>query len=624
LLNRSPIVVSRRVIDIVRWRRHPDPDRSHVTLAVTAGALLCWGALVAALDGRLSADGVVAGSAVIVAVAAAITSIPIALVVATIGWLTAVGFATAPYGNLSGSGRPAAMAAVVMATATALGVGLGATSRGFGITLDDMAASADPAGPARRPSVGDLVGAVGGRRRRLGLVVAALSLVVLTVVLTEVRSDLSFADVLLIYLLDVVAVAVVGGFGPAVLSAAAASVCLNWFFTPPIHTLTIEEPRNLLALLLFVLVAMAVSSVVHIAARRAMLANRSAGEAHALLVLARTVLGTDDTPTAVLEHLHETLGVDAELQERVGSGWVRVASAGAPADISGAVEYAVRRDLRLLVSDPSDDVPGTLLEAGARLAGAALDRERLRTQASQAEALEAGNRMRTALLAAVSHDLRTPLASIKASVSSLRQADVNYSAADEQELLATVEDSADRLDDLIANLLDMSRLQTGALHPFVQPVAIDEVAPLALHGLPGAAAVRLDIPEDLPLLRADAGLLERALANVLSNALRYSPSALPPTLRARVAPDRLVVSVIDHGPGVLAAQRQVMFEPFQRLGDTDTATGIGLGLAVARGFVEAMGGTLSASETPGGGLTMTLDLIIASEPAGATTVNHPT
>jgi two-component system sensor histidine kinase KdpD len=488
-------------------------------------------------------------------------------------------------------------------------VGIGATSRGFGITLEDVSGSnRDP-----RRSLADFVSAVDGRRRRRGIALAAVSLVVLTVVLSALRHDLSLADVLLIYLLDVVGVAVVGGFGPAVLSAAAASLCLNWFFTPPLHTLTIEEPRNLLALLLFVLVAMSVSSVVHVAARRATLAAQSAGEAHEMLILARTVLGANDTPAAVLDHLHNSLGVAAELQERVGTTWVRLAAGGSCDGASTTEEFVVRPDLRLLVDDPSGQVPSALLEAAARLSAAALDRERLRTQASQAEALEAGNRMRTALLAAVSHDLRTPLASIKASISSLRQPDVAYSAADERELLATVEDSADRLDSLITNLLDMSRLQTGALQPFVQPVSVEEVAPLALHGLAGAGTVRLDIPEGLPLLRADAGLLERALANLLSNSLRYSPADRPPTLRARATPQGVSITVVDHGPGVLPGQREAMFAPFQRLGDRDTATGIGLGLAVARGFIEAMGGDLTAHETPGGGLTMTAALPLTAQ-----------
>jgi two-component system sensor histidine kinase KdpD len=490
------------------------------------------------------------------------------------------------------------------------------------MTLDDMVASEAVASDARRPSIPDLVSAVDARRRRLGIVVAVVVLTLLTVVLSGLHSDLSFADELLIYLLAVVAVAVVGGFGPAVLAAAAASLCLNWFFTPPLHTLTIEEPKNLLALVLFILVAMSVSIVVHVAARRATLAARSAGEAHALLGLARTVLGVNDTPSAVLQHLHESLGVDGELQERSGESWVTITTTG-DIDVTTARTFVVRRDLRLRINDHRNAVAPALLEAASRLAAAALDRQRLRTQASQAEALEAGNRMRTALLAAVSHDLRTPLASIKASISSLRQHDIAFSPSDEQELLATIEDSSDRLDGLIANLLDMSRLQTGALQPFVSPVAVEEVAPLALHGLPGAGTVQFDIPEGLPLLRADSGLLERALANLLSNSLRYSPIDRPPMLQARNGPDGLVITIVDHGPGVIASLRGRMFEPFQRLGDHDTGTGIGLGLAVARGFIEAMAGTVTASETPGGGLTMTVQLPTASDPAAMSSRQSP-
>jgi two-component system, OmpR family, sensor histidine kinase KdpD len=589
---------------------------AHLVLPAASAVLLTLGAIAAGLHGGLPADGVLAACAAIVLLAAAVSSPSTTAGVAAIGWLTTIAFSSAPYGVLSAQNRPVGLSAVVLVTSAVIGMGVGATSRGFGITLDDVVDTDDGASEPRRPSITDLVSAVDGRRRRLGIAVAIATLTLLTLVLSGLQHDLNLADDLLIYLLAVVAVAVVGGFGPAVLAAAAASLCLNWFFTPPLHTLTIEEPRNLLALLLFILVAMSVSSVVHVAARRATLAARSAGEAHALLGLARTVLGANDTPGAVLAHLNDSLGVNAELQERVSNRWIRIANSG---DVNPATArtFLVRSDLRLLINDDIDEVAPALLEAASRLAAASLDRERLRTQASQSEALEAGNRMRTALLAAVSHDLRTPLASIKASISSLRQPDVAYSEEDEKELLATVEDSADRLDGLIANLLDMSRLQTGALQPFVQPVAVEEVAPLALHGLPGANTVRLDIPEGLPLLRADAGLLERALANLLSNALRYSPIQRPPMLRARNGPDGVEITVIDHGPGVVATQRQTMFEPFQRLGDHDTATGIGLGLAVARGFTEVMAGTLVASETPGGGLTMTVTLPTASDPAKA-------
>jgi two-component system sensor histidine kinase KdpD len=441
------------------------------------------------------------------------------------------------------------------------------------------------------------------------VVVGVVVLTALTIVQTTVHQDLSLADNLLIYLLAVIAVAVIGGFGPAVAAAVAACLCLNWFFTPPLHTLTIEEPKNLLALLLFILVATSVSSIVHLAARRATLAARSAAEAEAMLALARTVLGPDDTPATVLEHLRSTFGVQSELQERTGHRWLRIASAGRP-DLDHGQVFPVRWDLRLVAESLDPDVTPALLESAARLAAASLDRDRLRTQASQAEALEAGNRMRTALLAAVSHDLRTPLASIKASISSLRQPDVAYSPEDEAELLATVEDSTDRLDGLIANLLDMSRLHSGVVAPRPRPTDLHDLTPLLVRGLDPAqaAALRVEIPTGLPRLDTDPGLLERALANLLANALRYSPPDRPPELCATATGQSVQIRVTDHGPGVPAADRERIFAPFQQLGDRHSGAGVGLGLAVARGFVEAMGGRLVAEGTPGGGLTMLLEL----------------
>lgn len=457
------------------------------------------------------------------------------------------------------------------------------------------------------------VSAVDVRRRILGLSLGAVTLPVLTVLLTGHPLNLSLADELLIYLTAVVAVAVVGGFWPAVAAAVAASLLLNWFFTQPYHTFTINEPDNLLALLLFVVVAIAVSSVVHIAARRAQQADRSNTEAQALSTLAGTVLGHDDSPTAVLRHLEDTLAVGLELSERAGDRWVGVAQAGDRTLIPVAT-LKIRDDLQLTTygSVPAD--AGRLLDAAGNLAAAALDRDRLRTQAAQTEVLAAGNRMRTALLAAVSHDLRTPLASIKASVSSLRQTDVEWSAEDQAVLLENVEDATDRLDTLIANLLDMSRVQTGSLQPFLTAVSVDEIVPLAVRAAADDAGLfELDIPETLPLVSTDAGLIERVVANLLSNAMRYSPDGRPPQIIATAEGSVVQIMVVDHGPGVAPQDRERIFEPFQRLGDRDMTTGVGLGLAVARGFVNAVGGALTASNTDGGGLTMTITLPAASQ-----------
>jgi len=275
----------------------------------------------------------------------------------------------------------------------------------------------------------------------------------------------------------------------------------------------------------------------------------------------------------------------------------------------------VRTDLTLEVAGQPDPIASGLLAGFAAQAAAALDRERLRTQAAQAEALAEGNRMRTALLAAVSHDLRTPLASIKASVSSLRQTDVAWSESDEEALLATIEENADRLDGLIGNLLDMSRLHTGSLQPFLRPITIDEVAPIALRGLDAPANVRFEVPDGLPLVLADPGLLERVLANLFSNALHHSSATRPPALQAHRRGDTVVLEVIDHGPGVPDGLKTEIFEPFRRF--DDRKVGVGLGLAVAKGFTEAMGGAIVAADTPGGGLTVRVTLPVATASAGA-------
>ena len=276
------------------------------------------------------------------------------------------------------------------------------------------------------------------------------------------------------------------------------------------------------------------------------------------------------------------------------------------ANIPGTLRFEVRPDLALEVSGQAASATTSLLAGYTAQAVAALDRARLRTQAAQAEALAEGDRMRTALLRAVSHDLRTPLASIKASVSSLRQTDVHWSAEDEAELLANIEQNADRLDALVGNLLDMSRLQAGSLEPFLRATAVDEVAPVALRGLDDADHLLIVVPDDLPLVRADPGLLERVLANLFSNALRHSPPDLRPMLRAREDGDRVVLDVVDHGAGVPAELKERIFEPFARL--DERSPGVGLGLAVAKGFAEAMGGTIVAVDTPGGGLTVRVTL----------------
>jgi two-component system sensor histidine kinase KdpD len=257
-----------------------------------------------------------------------------------------------------------------------------------------------------------------------------------------------------------------------------------------------------------------------------------------------------------------------------------------------------------------------VLLAFAEQAAVALQQGRLSAQAAEADRLAAGNSMRTALLAAVSHDLRTPLAGIKAASSALRSADLRLTDDDRDELVATVDESADRLTGLVDNLLDMSRLQSGAVSPALHPTDLIAVLSTALTWLdwPQRARVAVHTPDDLPAAQGDPGLLERVVANLVGNATQHAPSGLV-DVRAGVAAGRVELRVVDRGPGVPESDRERVFAPFQRLGDTPAGQGVGLGLAVARGLTEAMGGTLTAEDTPGGGLTMVLSLAPADVPA---------
>jgi signal transduction histidine kinase len=656
-------------------------------LALPAGfaALLAVGAGAAGSNGGLSAGWVLGLAAAIVLAAAAVSETVVAPVLAVIGWLTVVGFSQAPYAQLQLTGAPALTAALVIGGCTVVGLAGGLLLRrlassftlwsvevtgvpqpavdpitglpgdwaDFGqLSPAPAPSSSGPAGPASSPSpasssspasspspaaeatgpdhtrrpgrrhIPDLTGGIGGRRLLSGvLLVGGLPLLTLCLLLGGLHR---LGDDLLVYLVAVVAVAIVGGFWPAVLAAVTASLLVNWYFTPPLHTLTIGDGQSLLALLLFITVAVTVSSVVHLAALRARQAARSTEEAQELLTLAQTVLAGADAPAAVLAHLTTGHGGRAELLERIAGQWIRVAASGAEAAAAAGpgLRAEPRQDLILTATGQSRPLTDRLLNGFAAQAAAALDRDRLRTQAAQAEALAEGNRMRTALLAAVSHDLRTPLASIKASVSTLRQTDVAWTPADEAALLATIERSSDRLDALIGNLLDMSRLTAGSLRPFLRPTAIDEVAPIALRGLDAGTRMQLMMPDDLPLVRTDPGLLERVLANLFANALAYSPAGRDPELHARRDAGSVLLEIADHGPGVPDELKEQMFEAFQRLRDRDGSPaavgGVGLGLAIVRGFLGIMGGSVEAADTAGGGLTMRLRLPAAEdEPAPA-------
>jgi len=487
----------------------------------------------------------------------------------------------------------------------------------------------DPAGPASTSGGAPARRRLTGPRLVAGAALAVVGPFALTGALTALGSRLSLPSQLLLSLALTVVVALVGGLWPALVSAVLGSLLINYFFTPPIHTFTIERPENALALVIFVGVAVAVASVVDLAARRTQEARHSQAEAATLSTLAGAALRGGDGVESLLERLRATFGMStAVLLERADdrSPWTVVASAGSAqepvvavhrhdigtgAGDPAVVEAPVSADLTVQLHGhplPADDQ--RVVQAYAAHIGVVLQRERLTARALAAKRLEEGSAIRTALLAAVSHDLRTPLAGIKAAVSSLRQGDVEWSEADQAALLATIEESADRLDALVANLLDMSRLRTGSVQPQMRAVALEEVVPPALIGVGQADRVVVAVPESLPLVAGDAGLLERVVANLVENAVRHGAGS-PVLLTASALGAQVELRVVDRGPGVADAAKETIFAPFQRLGDAPAGTGVGLGLAVARGFTEATGGRLWAEDTPGGGLTMVLSLPVA-------------
>lgn len=430
------------------------------------------------------------------------------------------------------------------------------------------------------------------------------------------------------YLALTVLCALIGGLWPALTAAVVGSQLLNWFFTPPHHTFTIADPVNVGAVVVFLVVAGGVASVVDTAARRTVQADAATQEADTLTMLNRTLLGSDHDVPALLDLVTRTFAVEsASLFRGAHDSWELVARSGegSPSRPEEATITAGVPPTSLLALRGRDLATHEkrVLEAFAAHVGAVLERQELAARAAEAQLLEEGNRVRTALLAAVSHDLRTPLAGIKAAASSLRSPEVEWSAEDEAELLAAIEDSTDRLHSIVANLLDLSRLQTAGVHPLTREIGLDDVVSTALAGMPHAAGVHVNLPENPPSVVSDPALLERVIANLVENALRHSPGDERVSLSMSRSGDRAQLNVVDHGSGVPDASKERMFEPFQRLGDSDSRGGIGLGLAVAKGLTEAVGGRLTARDTPGGGLTMTIDLPTAAPGADRLAASSP-
>ena len=465
------------------------------------------------------------------------------------------------------------------------------------------------------PTTGELVGhrpLLPASRRVAGWLLAVAGAPLLTVVLLGSREDVGVSSVLLIFLLLVVGVSAIGGTWPALACALGSFLLVNWFFIPPYHTLEIQHEYNAVALFVYVAVAVVVSTLVSLAARRSRQAQRARTEAELIANVAVTMVGSHEPLNDLLGLLRTAFDLEAvALLRASSSAWRVAAHSGTPCPTTPDAGDFVRElddvTVLTLVGASATRIDPHVLDVFAAHVTAALRQETLRAEASEARQLAQANELRAALLTGVSHDLRTPLSSIKASVTSLLQEEIDWPEEAIREFLQTIDAEADRLNNVVGNLLDMSRLRTGSLRPTMRDVAVEEVVGRSLASLGDRArAVTVDVPESLPFVRADPALLERSVANLLENAIKYGHGS-PVGVAGANDGDRVRIVVVDHGRGIPSDERSRAFEPFQRLGDTKR-TGVGLGLAVARGFVDAMGGSLTLEDTPGGGLTACIAL----------------
>ena len=432
------------------------------------------------------------------------------------------------------------------------------------------------------------------RERVVGAhVLAVLGTAVLTAVLSNTGSSASLSFEAMVFLAFVVGCALLGGRWPAVSAALLSGFALNYWFTPPLHQLRIASAENVATLLIFLVVAIAVSALVDAAARRTHQAQVARAEADTLALLNRSALVDDDVPR-LLGVVSGLFGFDS-------------ASLDAPGTDREGTRFVLPDGWALSVRGREpDDAERRVLTAFAGHLALLRGRAELARQADAARELELGNRVRTALLAAVSHDVRTPLAALKVAVSTLRTPGMQWSEDDRAELLATTEEATDRLIGIVADLLDMTRLQSGGIRLALEDSAVDDVlARAARHD-----DVAIVIPDGLPSVRIDAGLTDRVLANLVANAVRHSHVG-PVELVAAASGHAVEVRIVDHGPGVPDALKPRMFAPFERLGASARGEGVGLGLTVAQGLAEAQGSTITARDTPGGGLTMVVTLPVS-------------
>jgi two-component system sensor histidine kinase KdpD len=470
-----------------------------------------------------------------------------------------------------------------------------------------------PSSPRRRH-----LAVVPSRRRQIAWVLGTVGIAALGAVLSPVRSTLELPGALLCLLLGVIAVASVGGVPPAAAATVTATLTADFFFTTPYYTLRMNRPAQIVDVVVFFAVAAVVSALIDRLARRGLQVARAQAEAEALARLAggSVLAGVNALPDLVAE-LRRTFDLDgvAILAPNTDGTWTVAAGAGGPtpdtpdeapfsADLDdGAVLVLTGRDLS------AEDT--RLLAAFVAQLRQAQEHLRLESEAASAVELAEANSLRGALLAAISNDLRTPLASITEAATSLLASEFASDHDQAEGFAKTIKAESERLNQLVSNLLDMSRLQVGEVRISLQPVNVDDLLFRTISNVGRAAsAVVLEIADGLPAVSADPALLERALANVIDNAVIWSPPTRTVRVEASTADGYVEIRVIDEGAGIPPDQRDHAFQPFLRLGNRagGSPNGVGLGLAVARGFTRAIGGELTLEDTPGGGATFVFSL----------------
>jgi len=486
-----------------------------------------------------------------------------------------------------------------------------------------------PAGSGRGRYHPSLLSPLPVRRRVAALMIGVIGFPLLTLVLTAARNGDSLATALSSYLVLVVAVAAIGGVWPAALAAIAGFLLSNYYFTPPIHSFTIGDARDVLALVMFLVTAGVVSVLVDLSARRSTAAVQARTDARMLARVAGRMVSPEGNPLpALLGELMVAFRLDGASVLRAETGhqadtpapegadastgptWELVASAGQqpplrPDEASVLLPLTERENLALKGPSLTAEDREILSAFAAQLA-TALESDRLHAEAAEADSLARANQLRTALLDAVSHDLRTPLASIKAASSSLLSEQLTFGPEETRILIQTIDVEANRLNAMVENLLDMSRLRAGSLEVLDQSCEVGEIVETAVDSLgPRGELVQVAIPEALPHIRTDPMLLERAVVGLIDNALVHAGGSVV-RVEAGSVVGRVDIRIIDRGPGIPREDRERVFRPFQRVGDSENRVGVGLGLAVARGFVQAVGGDLDIEDTPGGGCTMVI------------------